>query len=324
MTAKQAARILVVDDNPDNIRIIARFLQPDYKVQVAMDGAAALELLDRTERADLVLLDVTMPGIDGFEVCRRIRANKSTADVPVLFLTAHDETECILQGFKCGGNDYVVKPFVAPVLLARVNMQLELLRSRRELKQTNEKLLKANDELLFMSHTDGLMKIANRRYFDKTLHKEWQRGIRSGHQLSLLIIDVDHFKRYNDHYGHLKGDDCLKQVAAVISSCVRRPSDLVARYGGEEIAVILPNTQPDGALKIAELIRTAILQAAIPHEASPVNPCLTISIGIAGVAPQIDITKELLIETADAALYQAKAGGRNCVMMLQIPVSTHI
>lgn len=319
MTDRINPQILIVDDNPDNIRIIARFLQPDYKVQVAMDGAAALELLERPERADLVLLDVTMPGIDGFEVCRRIRANKSTADIPVLFLTAHDETECILQGFKCGGNDYVVKPFVAPVLLARVHMQLDLLRSHRELKQTNEKLLKANDELLFMSHTDGLMKIANRRYFDLTLMKEWQRGIRSAHQLSLLIIDVDHFKRYNDHYGHLKGDDCLKQVAAVILNCVRRPSDLVARYGGEEIAVILPNTQLEGAVQTAELIRMAILQAVIPHEASPVNNFLTVSIGVAGFVPRMGIEKERLIEAADSALYQAKDSGRNCTRFVQIP-----
>ena len=134
----------------------------------------------------------------------------------------------------------------------------------------------------------------------------------------MLIIDVDHFKLYNDHYGHLKGDDCLKEVAALIVSCIRRPSDLVARYGGEEIAVILPNTPPQGAMKIAEAIRSAILQVAIAHEASPVNPCLTVSVGVAGVVPQSAIENNVLIKTADSALYQAKAGGRNCVMMKDV------
>lgn len=305
--------IMIVDDNPQNLHLLGSMLgnSSEFDLSFATSGDEALEIIcDQTP--DLILLDVNMPGKNGFETCICLRQNEATRDVPVIFLTAQGEAEYVVKGFKCGGNDYVVKPFEPQELLARVRVQLELLNSRRELKRLNSELLKVNEELRSLSNTDGLLKIANRRYFDEMLLKEWHRAMRGNHCLSLLILDVDYFKRYNDHYGHLQGDECLKKVAEIISSNLHRATDMVARYGGEEFAVILSETTPEGALHLAEIIREAIQRSAIPHQGSDVGPCLTISIGAAGLIPQIDMIPDCLMNSADKALYLAKTEGRNC------------
>ncbi len=305
--------IMIVDDNPQNLHLLGGMLgnSSEFDLSFATSGDEALKIiLDQTP--DLILLDVNMPGKNGFETCSCLRQNDATRDVPVIFLTAQGETEYVVKGFKCGGNDYVVKPFEPQELLARVHLQLELLNSRRELKRLNSELLRVNEELRSLSNTDGLLKIANRRYFDEMLFKEWHRAMRGNHFLSLLILDVDYFKHYNDHYGHLQGDDCLKKVAEIISSNLHRATDLVARYGGEEFAVILSETTPEGALLLAEIIRKAILQSDIPHEGSEIGSCLTISIGAAGLVPTIDMVPDCLMDSADKALYLAKTDGRNC------------
>lgn len=320
MSQDAVLRILIVDDSMDNLRMIAHTLQPCYQVQIATDGTTALELLAQEERPDLVLLDILMPGMDGFETCRRIRANADTSALPVIFLTAHDDNDKIVEGFDCGGNDYVIKPFVPVVLLARIKLQLDLLSANRRQKKLYENLKHANEELRILSNTDGLLKIANRRYFDMTFNKEWRRGIRSCQPLSLLIIDVDYFKRYNDIYGHLAGDDCLKNVAQTISRSIYRSADLVARYGGEEVAVILPNTPLDGAMNVAEAIRESLQDEHIAHKGSEISQFLTVSIGVACLVPDRNSAAAELIAAADNALYRAKGEGRNRVVSAPVPV----
>lgn len=305
--------ILVVDDNPQNLQLIGGMLGEslEFDLSFATSGREALDIMGSIT-TDLVLLDVNMPEMNGFEVCRRIRATEDNAHVPVIFLTAQGETDYIVQGFRCGGNDYVVKPFEPQELLARVRVQLELHWSRLEMKRLNEELRRINDELRLLSSTDGLLHIANRRHFDEILEKEWQRAIRSSRPLSLLIVDVDHFKLYNDHYGHLEGDECLKRVAGAIGCGVRRVADLLARYGGEEFAVILPDADAAAAARVAETIHQALREADIAHATSPVAARVTVSIGVASGVPVMDASPALLLGAADSALYAAKLQGRNC------------
>lgn len=304
--------ILVVDDNPQNLQLIGAMLGEslEFDLSFATGGQEALEAMEHIA-PDLVLLDVNMPEMNGFEVCRRIRETEATATIPVIFLTAQGETDFIVQGFRAGGSDYVVKPFEPQELLARVRVQLELYRSRNELKRLNDELLRVNDELRLLSSTDGLLRIANRRHFDERLELEWHRAMRGRQPLALMIIDVDHFKRYNDHYGHLEGDECLKRVVGTLSLCVRRATDLLARYGGEEFAIILPESDADSALRVADTIHRELQRAAIPHEDSPVSRSVTVSIGIACCVPGVDMHSDSLLALADEALYTAKHQGRN-------------
>jgi len=304
--------ILVVDDNPQNLQLIGGMLgeSKGFDLSFATGGSEALEIMESLI-PDLVLLDINMPGMNGFEVCRRIRGSELTAQIPVIFLTAQGETDYIVQGFQVGGNDYLVKPCKAEELLARVRVQLELHWSRIEMKRLNRELQRVNEELRLLSNTDGLLHIANRRHFDDQLAMEWQRAIRSGQPLALLMIDVDHFKWYNDYYGHLQGDECLRQVSAAVRSSLRRPSDLLARYGGEELAVILPETARESAVAVAGFIHRALQAAQVRHEASPVAEYVTVSIGVAGTTPALGELPAILIEAADRALYAAKESGRN-------------
>jgi len=304
--------ILVVDDNPHNLQLIGGMLGEslEFDLCFATGGREALEIMESIV-PDLILLDVNMPEMNGFEVCRQIRSCETTRLIPVIFLTAQGETDYIVQGFRCGGSDYVIKPFAPQELLARVRVQLELHWSRLEMKHLNDELRRINVELQQLSNTDGLLRIANRRHFDEALAREWQRAIRTRHPLSLLMIDVDHFKRYNDHYGHLEGDECLKRVAGAVSRSMRRATDLAARYGGEELAVTLPDTDADNACLVAELIHEALRNEQIRHESSPVSRLVTVSIGVAGTVPELGMSPDSLIGSADNALYSAKEQGRN-------------
>lgn len=297
-------KILVVDDIPSNVHVLSRILKDDYDIYFATDGEKALDLV-QLRMPDLVLLDIMMPGMDGFEVCSRIKSDPATHDIPVIFISAKSEVEDETHGLEVGAIDFITKPISPPIVKARVR---------------NHLLLKRQTDLLrSLSFLDGLTGIANRRRFDDTMAREWRRCARSHLPLSLVILDVDHFKAYNDHYGHQAGDECLRVVAEVLSDHVRRPSDLVARYGGEEFVCLLPETYGVGATRVAEGFRAGVAERRIPHVQSPVAPYVTISLGVATVIPSPDGTPEQLAEMADQLLYRAKRTGRNRVQDATVP-----
>lgn len=304
--------ILIVDDNPENIAVLFDFLTKySLEILVAQDGESALQIA-RCERPSLILLDVLMSGIDGFETCQRFKADIRVWDIPIIFITALADTVSKVRGFEVGGVDYITKPFELEEVLARVKTHLMIYHLQRELRAKEEELEKANQQLQALVTIDELTQIANRRFFNERFSYEWHRLKRERLPLSLIMCDVDHFKRYNDKYGHLRGDECLKKVAQALKLAVKRSSDLVVRYGGEEFAVILPNTPLDGAIHVANNIQQQIKLLAIVHDS--VNSYITISLGVSAVVPHPHFSPEALVEMADHALYEAKKRGRNCVV----------
>ena len=302
--AEPRPKILVVDDIPSNVHVLSRILKGEYDIYFATDGEKALDLV-QARMPDLVLLDIMMPGMDGFEVCRRIKDDPTTHDIPVIFISAKSEVEDETRGLEVGAIDFITKPISPPIVKARVR---------------NHLLLKRQTDLLrSLSFLDGLTGIANRRRFDDTMAREWRRCARSHLPLSLIILDVDHFKAYNDQYGHQAGDECLRIVAEVLAERARRPSDLVARYGGEEFVCLLPETDGPGATRVAEGFRAAVAERRIPHAQSPVAPYVTISLGVATVIPSVESSPDRLAEMADQLLYRAKRSGRNRVEDATVP-----
>jgi two-component system cell cycle response regulator len=425
MPARQSA-ILIVDDAPANIGVLRSIMvQQGHRTFVANSGARALEIAQRV-RPDLVLLDVMMPGMDGFEACRQLKSNPVTAHIPVIFVSARTEADDVVAGFDIGAADYISKPLRAAEVCARVRAQLQLRTSTESQKEQADRLrlivdsmdeglmivdaegrlqyanqacaryldygpdqlaghtlgellspsvtrecldylaewtsapesapprnvrevmvrprvgaLRAMDltitpmfagEALFVallhdithhkqSETalqraallDSLTKIANRRHFDGFLEKEWQRAIRSGEPLSLIVLDVDHFKLYNDTLGHAAGDACLRTVAAALQSHALRPTDLAARYGGEEFVLLFAETDAEHAAALAERIRANIEALRVPNPRSPTSEWLTVSIGVATIVPtQLDHIEDFFV-AADRMMYAAKAAGRNRV-----------
>jgi diguanylate cyclase (GGDEF)-like protein len=304
----RAPRILIVDDDPLTVRILARMLEGCGQLSFAKDGIDALKHI--VEAApDLILCDGEMPGMSGGALCRRLQADPSLAEIPLIFVTSHRDPAFEVRCFEQGAVDFVPKPVNAPVLLARV--------------RTHLRLRKLNDELRELARVDALTGAATRRVFDETLAHEWLRSVRTATPLSLMLLDVDHFKLFNDHYGHPAGDGCLRAVAQAVRSVARRGTDLVARYGGEEFGFLLPMTPIIGARTVAERVLQQISAAAIPHARSPVAPTVTASIGLctfdpaasAGL-PEETLRPEHLLRVADQALYQAKRGGRNAACSL--------
>jgi diguanylate cyclase (GGDEF)-like protein len=304
MNRERQPRILVVDDEPGSIELLAGIFGDEYEIMFATEGEKALELA-LTAEPDVILLDVMMPGIDGYEVCRRLKGDELTADIPIIFITACGDLEAESRGLESGAMDYIHKPFTASVVKVRTSNQIELKRGREELTR--------------LSITDGLTQLANRRRFDEVMRREHARLARSGAQLSLLLLDLDHFKAYNDTYGHLNGDVCLRRVAAVIGGVIRRPADLAARYGGEEFVCILPETSFEGAVALAEMIREGVEGLAIPHGASGVADHVTVSLGVVTARCTAEMGVPAIITQADEQLYAAKAGGRNRVRAVQSP-----
>jgi diguanylate cyclase (GGDEF)-like protein len=293
------ANILVVDDHPVNTELLEAILEGVYRITIASSGEQALELLNR-EKIDLILLDIMMPGMDGYEACKQIKGDPGLADIPVIFVTAMTEVEDETLGFELGAVDYIAKPVSPPIVLARVRTHLELKRQR--------------DRLMMLSLTDGLTGIPNRRLFDQTLEQEWQRARRAQGHLALLLVDIDHFKKFNDDYGHVAGDDCLRTIAGLLRDTLNRSSDFVCRYGGEEFAVILPETSLQGATATAERLcqEVAGCQLAIPGVDK--NRKVTLSIGVGVIQPGPSHTVETFIEQVDSMLYRAKSEGRNRVV----------
>ena len=291
--------ILVADDAPGNIAFLEQALGGAYEILFANNGQEAVALA-LAEAPDLILLDVVMPGMDGFEACRVLKADPRTADIPVIFVTALDQEEEETRGLELGAIDFISKPYSAAVVKVRVRNHLELKRQR--------------DLLAGLSYLDGLTGIANRRRFDQILDLEWRRGLRCATPLSLIMIDLDLFKDYNDASGHLAGDDCLRQVAQAMADTLKRPGDFLARYGGEEFACILSDTDDAGAWLVAERLHAALAEVRLPHPKSSLSPWVTMSMGVATQVPAQEDGALRLALAADMALYRAKAAGRNRTM----------
>jgi diguanylate cyclase (GGDEF)-like protein len=289
-------RVLIVDDQRLNVQLLTDILQDHYEISVAVDGERAVELCARRP-PDLVLLDVQMPGLDGYEVCRRLKADPATREIPVIFVTARDTMEDQVKGLEAGAVDFITKPVHAPIVRARTRTHI---------------LLKQHaDRLRELALTDTLTGVANRRSFDERLRTEWRRCQRSQSPIGLVMIDVDHFKQYNDAYGHQAGDNCLSRVSNAMRSCLRRPGDMLARYGGEEFACLLPETGLGQAMRKAEELGNAVQELGIPHASSGAAPIVTISRGVAALVPSTELQARELVRIADEMLYEAKRKGRN-------------
>lgn len=285
------ALILIVDDEPANIHVLANVLKERYELVFATSAARALEIVNEAE-IDLILLDVVMPGMDGHALLERLRETEASRDVPVIFVTARDEVEDEERGLALGAVDYITKPISPPIVRARVRTHLELKRQRD---------LQARNALL-----DGLTGIANRRCFDERLERDLRLSGRTNGPPMLMLIDVDHFKQYNDHYGHAAGDNVLKQVASALEREFSRAGDLVARFGGEEFVLLL--RQGDLSQQVQRAL-AAIARLQIEHARASTAPQLTISLG--GLEAKPEANSALLIAAADVLLYQAKNEGRN-------------
>ncbi len=287
-------RLLLVDDQPINIQTMHRAFAQNCQVFMATSGAQALQLC-QDQAPDLVLLDVEMPEMDGFEVCRRLKASELTRNIPVIFVTAHTDPAQETQGLEVGAVDFISKPVNPSVLRARTRTHL---------------MLKFQSDMLReLVYLDGLTTLHNRRYFDQQLDLEWARSVRHETALSLILVDVDYFKRYNDHYGHQAGDDCLREIAILLKTSFKRATDIVARYGGEEFVCLLPDTGHAEAMRLAEEIARRLRERALPHAASDVAAVVTVSLGVASGTGVQGNAQELLA-LADQQLYLAKSSGR--------------
>jgi len=318
--------ILIVDDNPNNLFVLENLLaDPALNIVRANSGNEALAKTLSHEFA-ITLMDVQMPEMDGFETAELMRSNSRTRHIPIIFVTANrTEREFIFRGYETGAVDYLPKPLNANVLKSKVNVFLELHRQRQaleakareldakleEMERLHILLEQRNEQLNILSRTDRLTNVPNRLCFDEKLDYEWHRCARSHKPLTLLFVDIDHFKAYNDTLGHVAGDQCLKQVAMALSASLMRQVDTIARYGGEEFAVVLPETSIEGAIEVAQRMQNAIKALNIVHPASPSGTCVTISIGIASTSQASDITQAKLIDMADTAMYDSKSTGRN-------------
>jgi len=320
--------ILVVDDSKVSRLLLQRLLErggfgPTIGAASAEESYAILGLTGGEARTDveLVLMDVELPGVRGYDACRRLRGEDRLRDVPVLMVTANLGPEHVQEAFNSGARDYIGKPVQEVELLARVGAALALKRemdARREreieLLVLKRQLEEANAGLQRLSTEDGLTGLANRRAFDLRLHLEWQRACDAEAEVSVLLLDVDHFKAYNDRFGHPKGDALLKLIASALAKCVHRPSDLIARYGGEEFVALLPATPATGALLLGEKMRLAVERLGVLRgNDQPTGPVVTISIGAATVRAAKGTNPADVVAFADEALYRAKASGRNQV-----------
>lgn len=298
--------LLIVDDRPENLELMQRrLIREGYRVTISNSGRDALERLD-SEQFDVVMLDWLMPDMSGTEVLAKIRSQFSANELPVIVVTARHGSETIVDALTQGANDYLAKPLDFPVALARIATQVYL-------RRVTQQLADANRQLKQFSYIDGLTAIANRRKFDEYLMTTWRRAQQEGTPVSLILIDVDYFKRYNDSLGHEAGDHALMRVAKAVSSSLYRVKDLAARYGGEEFAVILPETELADAISVAERVRTAVMSLELPHPESTVLSVVTASLGVGEWRPTAFCEPSALINLTDKGLYQAKAAGRNQV-----------
>jgi diguanylate cyclase (GGDEF)-like protein len=321
-------RILLVDDSRLGRAALGGVLvESGYQELIeAPTASEALHLLGvgngrNVNQIDLVLLDFVLPDMDGIQACRIIRDTSHLADLPIIMATASHDPQVLKEAFAAGARDFLYKPVTPVELLARVRSALDLKteRDRRkshqaELVRINRELGRLNDQLRKLTHLDGLTGVANRRYYDMRMEQEWRRCQRASKPLAAVMMDIDHFKAYNDHYGHQQGDVCLRAVAKALQDGLKRPGDLLARYGGEEFVALLPETGTEGAANLAQTLRGAVAALNLGHAKSPVADHVTISLGVASLIPPDDLPREHLVSLADQALYQAKSQGRDRVV----------
>lgn len=296
--------VLLVEDSRAIRQLVSAYVEEvGHRVLSAESGESALELFDR-EQVDLVLMDIELPGIDGFEVTRRLRARLSFDWIPIVFLSSNSSDQHFIEGIKAGGDAYLSKPVNGLVLQSMVQ-------AMGRIASIQEQLQKVNGELNRLAHVDVLTELTNRRGFFTSYDREWARATRESESLAVILIDIDSFKTYNDHCGHLAGDDCLRRVAQAMARSVLRPTDVIARYGGEEFVVLLPNTTESGAILVAERLRESVEEMCVPHAHSLAANYVTVSLGVAEMLE--DHEPSGLLELADKHLYKAKESGRNKV-----------
>jgi diguanylate cyclase (GGDEF)-like protein len=299
MIQEEKAIILIVDDAVTNLIILRDILKSKYKVVLAKSGSMALELAIK-QPPDLILLDIIMADMDGYQVLSSIKNNELLKDIPVIFISALGNDEDEEKGLVLGAVDYITKPFSHAIVLARINNHIDIVRKRKLIES--------------VALLDFLTEIPNRRNYDNRLFMEWRRAIREKKPISLMTLDIDFFKQFNDNYGHPEGDKALKKVAIALSNNINRPADFAARIGGEEFSVLLPNTSKDGARHKAEVLRASIEVLGIPHHFSAVSSVLTMSIGGITFLPDQNSNLDEFIDLADKMLYRAKNEGRNTVV----------
>jgi len=308
-------KILLAEDNQADRLIIRRYLHSlGHDVILADDSEQAVALFQE-EDPDLVLLDAGMPGMEEHAMVKRMRSLELEWR-PILLLSEFGDSDSYARGVKAGVDDFLYKPLDKALLEAKLIAMKRIVAMRNQLITVTAELAWETEKAQHIANQDGLTGLANRRYLNEVLDAEIKRAARSGQPLTVIMIDIDHFKQYNDHFGHLAGDDVLRKVARQFVSKVNRAGDLVARYGGEEFCIVLPNTETRGGGELAEELRRGVLEARIPH-AEEVAPWLSISLGIASRVPNAQDSVEELIAAADKALYEAKLNGRNRVCAAQ-------
>lgn len=297
MHQQEKARILIVDDEKMNLKVLADLLKDEYAPVLARSGEQALQHAFGDSPPDLILLDVVMPQMGGYEVIKNLKNHDKTKNIPVIFVTALSSVEDEEHGLKLGAVDYITKPYSPPIVKIRIRNHLRLVHQYKLLDQ--------------LAYLDGLTEIPNRRRFDVVVEKEWARSVRNRTPFSLAMVDVDYFKQYNDHYGHAMGDLALQKIAKALERGLNRPGDFVARYGGEEFVIVLPETDA-AAQVVAERLRQNVADCNIPHLYSQIANHVSVSIGLV-IIMHTDNTMppETILKTADQNLYLAKKNGRN-------------
>lgn len=296
--------ILVVDDMTTTLLLLHDLLKDTYEVKIAKSGTKALEILESPNDIDLILLDIEMPDINGYDVCKRIKNNETIKNIPIIFITGRTSQEDEEYGLNLGAIDYITKPFNKAIVKLRIKNYLDL-----KIK---------NDMLEKLSMYDGLTNIRNRRFFDETFEKTFSEIKRDKKSLAVLMIDIDFFKPYNDNYGHGQGDETLRKVAKALEKTIKRPSDFVARYGGEEFVILLKDINKDGVEAVANNLLNAVRELKITHEFSKIENYVTISIGASFYNSNSDVTKLELLLKADETLYNVKNSGRNNFAILEV------
>lgn len=296
--------ILVVDDMTTTLLLLHDLLKDTYEVKIAKSGTKALEILESPNDIDLILLDIEMPDINGYDVCKRIKNNETIKNIPIIFITGRTSQEDEEYGLNLGAIDYITKPFNKAIVKLRIKNYLDL-----KIK---------NDMLEKLSMYDGLTNIRNRRYFDETFEKTFSEIKRDKKSLAVLMIDIDFFKPYNDNYGHGQGDETLRKVAKALEKTIKRASDFVARYGGEEFVILLKDINKDGVEAVANNLLNAVRELKITHEFSKIENYVTVSIGASFYNSSSDITKLELLLKADETLYSVKNSGRNNFAILEV------
>lgn len=323
--------ILIVDDSLVTRTFLADMLHEagyDNIIQAASMEEVFTIFCDKDKSlcplVDLVLLDIHLPGKDGIEGCRELKQIDQFQDVPVIIISGLDQLDNLESAFAAGASDYLTKPPNRLELKARVSSALKLKREidrrkarERELLELTERLEAANAELQLLSTRDGLTGIANRHAGRAFLSREWLRAIREQHEFSVIMVDIDFFKLYNDSHGHLEGDECLKMVANALQNGLHRPADILVRYGGEEFMALLPDTGSDGAFIVGRAMQDAVAATQLHHGSSTVSSHVTVSVGIASTIPGEDMPVEALIASADRALYRSKQAGRNRISVAE-------